>query len=247
MKTAGIIGGMDFIGCYITLKFLAEDYRVKVPVSSSPKKGGLLNMQSLLANENLEICKNNMEDIHRLKDFMQGCDIIVHCGSPKKLGEKINGNLLYITHIKGTAQLLNAAKQVPSVEKIIFITSPAIYNISPGESLVRTDKTAENESFKKARFHADYAIQNLLEDFPEDFFEIIIMAPAEVKDNILLSNSESTSAGLQFLFRNVTDHDPVLQKLFKRNLMQTMVDIQQLPEKVYKTVCEKFQVEEINN
>jgi len=35
----------------------------------------------------------------------------------------------------------------------------------------------------------------------------------------------------------------LLQKLFKRNLMQTMIDIQQLPEKVYKTACQKNQVE----
>lgn len=247
MKTAGIIGGMDFIGCYITLKFLSEDYRVKVPVSNLTQKNGLLNMECLLANENLEICKTNLDDFFDLKEFMQGCDLIVHCGNPKKLGEKMNGNFLYITQIKGTAQLLKATRQIPSVEKIIFITSPAIYNISPRESLVRTDKTAENESFKKARFHADLAIQNLLEDFPEDFFEIFIMAPAEIKDNTLLNSSESISSGLQFLFRNITDHDPVLQKLFKRNLMQTMVDIQQLPEKVFKAVCQKIQVEEINN
>jgi|GEM_PF-4180627 len=29
--------------------------------------------------------------------------------------------------------------------------------------------------------------------------------------------------------------------------MQTMVDIEQLPEKVYKTACQKIQVEEIIN
>ncbi len=243
MKTAGIIGGMDFIGCYITLKFLSEDYRVKVPVSNSPEKGSLLNMQSLLANENLEICKNNMEDIHRLKEFMQGCNIIVQCGNPVKLSERENGTPLYIPQIKGTAQLLKAAKQATSVEKIIFITSPAVYSMPRQVSSPTGNKPGKNEAAKNARFHADQTLQGLLDGFPDYFFEVILLAPVEMKDNMLVSNSNSISAGLQFLFRNNTDQDPLLQKLFKRNLMQTMIDIQQLPEKVYKTACQKNQVE----
>jgi len=247
MKTAGIIGGMDFIGCYITLKFLAEDYRVKVPVSSSPKKGSLLNMQSLLANENLEICKTNFEDIHGLKEFMQGCNIIVQCGNPVKLSERESGTPLYIPQIKGTTQLLKAAQQVTSVGKIIFITSPAVYSMPRQVSSSNENRPGKNEAAENARFHADQTIKNLLNGFPDYFFEVILLAPVEMKDNLLYSNSNSISAGLQFLFRNNTDQDPVFQKLFKRNLMQTMVDIQQLPEKVYKTACKKIQVEEIIN
>jgi dihydroflavonol-4-reductase len=86
MKTAGIIGGIEFIGSYITLKFLSEGCQVKVPVSNSPKANVTINIPGLLANENLEICKNNLEEIHQLKEFMQGCNIIVQCGIPVKLG-----------------------------------------------------------------------------------------------------------------------------------------------------------------
>lgn len=243
MKTAGIIGGMDFIGCYITLKFLSEDYRVKVPVSGSSQKGGLLNMQSLLANENLEICKTNFENFGELREFMQGCNTIVQCGNPVKLNERKNGTPFYIPHIKGTAQLLKAAKQATSVEKIIFITSPAVYSMPRQVSSSTENRPDNNEAAKIARFHADQTLQGLLDGFPDCFFEVILLAPVEIKDNMLVSNNNSISAGLQFLFRNNTDQDPLLQKLFKRNLMQTMIDIQQLPEKVYKTACQKNQVE----
>ena len=37
MRKIGILGGAEFIGCYITLKFLAEDYLVKVQVSQKKK------------------------------------------------------------------------------------------------------------------------------------------------------------------------------------------------------------------
>ena len=106
MKTAGIIGGMDFLGCDITLKFLSEDFRVKVPVTHSvPFKSRLINT-GLSVNVNLEICRTNLDDDFQLKQFVQDCDIIVHCGIPFKLGVTLKGTSLYVPLVKQTWTLL---------------------------------------------------------------------------------------------------------------------------------------------
>jgi|GEM_PF-1870221 len=82
MKTVGIIGGSGFIGSYTTKKFLQEGFKVRVSTTdiSKPEKYG--HLKSLPNAENLEIIPLNVVNKDQLKEFVNGCDIVVHGGTP---------------------------------------------------------------------------------------------------------------------------------------------------------------------
>jgi len=234
VKRVGLIGGEDFIGCYVALKYLAEDFQVRIPKIYHKRKTNLNSLSGIYSNKNLELVKTNMDEISEVTEFMQNCDFIVHCGFPVKMDVEFNGSALYIPSVKGTAMLLKAARQVPGIKKIIFITSPSIFNVNPNNRMSSESKSRENKFSETAKFHAEKSISKLINHFPDDFFEVIIMAPAEVKNNEPQSTPLSSSFALQFLFRNKTDYDPVLQQLFKRNILQTMVSPENIPEVVFE-------------
>lgn len=244
MKRVGIIGGDEFLGCFVTLKFLAENFQVKVPLSSSQQEKKIASLSVLYANRNLELCQTNLEEYSQLLEFILDCQLVIHCGFPVKLGANSNGSLLYIPVIKGTAQLVKALKEAPNVEKVIFITSPAVFSISSfNESLkgnkLDITKTIKKKHFENARFHAEQALQNTLDFFPENFFDTVLVSPVEVKNNEITSNGNSTLAGLKFLFRNKIENDTVFQKIFRRNVLQTMANAADLHEWVFEAATKR--------
>ena len=233
MKTAGIIGGLEFLGCHIALKFLAENYRVKIPGKNIQKSYSTPNIPGLLANQHIEICDPFDGGSENLRHFVSNCDIIVHSGVPHELAVMSNGSKLFIPLITKTSELLKMIKETASVKKVVFITSPAIYN-NIYEGSATTAKSNGNSKFlNKAKFHAQQVSQSLLENFSANFFEVVIVAPVEIKDNVIVSNSVNTSTGFQFLFKNKIAQDPVLQKIFKRDILQTVVTPDNLPDVVY--------------
>lgn len=234
MQKVGLIGGDDFVGCYVALKYLVEGYQVRIPKIYPGRKVNLNSLPGIFSNKNLELVKMNQEEMPDVIEFMQDCDFIVHCGFPVKMDVDFNGSALYIPSVKGTAQLLKAARLVPSVKKIIFVTSPSIFGAIPNNQQCSEAKNEKNKFSAHARYHAEKTISKLITDFPDDFFEVIVMAPAEIKNNEPQSTPSSSSFALQFLFRNKTDHDPVLQQLFKKNVLRTMVSPENIPEAVFE-------------
>lgn len=241
MQRVGLIGGDDFVGCYVALKYLAEDYRVRIPKIYPGRKANLNSLPGIYSNRNLELVKMNPDEMSEMVEFVKDCDFIVHCGFPVKMNVDFNGSALYIPLVKGTAQLLKAARLAPSVKKIIFVTSPSIFSATPNNSMSSQAKSRQNKFSAHAKYHAEKTISKLITDFPDDFFDVIVMAPAEIKNNEPQSTPLSLSFALQFLFRNETDHDPVLKQLFKRNVLRTMVSPENIPEAVFECTIRERQ------
>ena len=86
MKSVGITGGAGFIGSYITKKFLDEGYKVRVSVTNISKSHKYEHLFDLGNEDNLSIKELNVQDLGSLKSFTKDCDIIVHSGTPFKLG-----------------------------------------------------------------------------------------------------------------------------------------------------------------
>lgn len=234
---------MEFIGSYITLKFLAEDYRVKVPVRHSPKTQNIVTLRTLSSNENLEVCKTNLDTQIELHRFAADCNIIVHCGTPFLLGVDSNETPLYIPVINGTHNLLKVIMETPSVEKVIFILSAAIFNaglpISASGNEIRklTGKSKiikTNHHYERARLHSEEVLRNRMNDFTDDRFKVVIVSPIEVKNGTLTNSRESSVTGLQFIFSKKIKQDPVFQKLAKRNILDTIFDVNDLPDRVFE-------------
>ncbi|SHJ24734.1 hypothetical protein SAMN05444280_11454 [Tangfeifania diversioriginum] len=238
MKTIGILGGAEFIGCYITLKLLAEDYRVKVQDSQKRKTIFTPFFDRISGNNNLEICKLDPENPGQLRNFLSGCEILIQCGSPLKLGVENSDTQLYVPVIKNTGMLMKAVSTAPWVKKIIFISSAAVFNPGqpkreiPGNSTV----TENSRHLNKALLHAEKTIFETVNNFSDDFFEVIYISPIEVKNNELSNSRGSTEKGLQYLFKNNIKTDPYFKRILKRKKMDSMGDVDELPERIFRSV-----------
>jgi hypothetical protein len=243
MKKIGILGGAEFIGCYITLKFLAENYLVKVQVSQKRKVIGTPFFDRISGNNNLEVCKMDLEDGPQLRNFVSECEILIHCGTPLKLGLKNSDIQLYVPVIKNTGKLMKIVSTTPWVKKVIFITSAAVLN--PGKQTRREFKRnisanptipETNKQLNRALLHAEKSVCETVNNFSDDFFEVIYISPIEVKNNELSNSRGSTEKGLQYLFKSNIKPDPYFQRILKRKKMDSMGNVNELPERIFRTV-----------
>lgn len=246
MKNAGIIGGSEFIGNYITLKFLAEGYRVKVQVSEKKNMKKDSVFKRISANINLEISKTELTNEQQIHKFITDCDVLIHCGQPFQLDIESVEVPIYVPLIKNTNVLLKALQSNSSLKKVIFITSAMDFN--PGYFSRPEKITSQNNkqrlkssTIEKARFHAEKAVYKILDSFPENFFEIVYISPVEVKNELLSNSTNSTSSGLQFLFRKNITPDACFDKLLKRQVIDRLTNINELPDKVFLAASQKLE------
>jgi dihydroflavonol-4-reductase len=243
MRKAGIIGGFEFIGSYITLKFLSENYRVKVPVSKLKNGEKVLNIPGLSANKYLEEFRGDLNELSEIRKFVRDCDVIIHCGSPFRVNNLNDDAQLFVPEVRGTGSLLKILDEFPNIQKLFFISPPADLNSNAFPYKVQVKKEFNNSKsvtknklnlkFEKAVFHAKRVQENALRVLMEKRFEVIFVAPAEVSGNTLVSNSNSTSAGLKYLFKNGVNHDPVFKRILQQNKLQTLVNAEDVAEEVF--------------
>lgn len=245
MKKAGIIGGLEFIGSYITLKFLSENYHVKVPVSKYKVGKQVLGIPGISANNYLEKFYGDLNDLFELRKFVSDCDIIIHCGSPARLNQMNEYPQLYVPQISKTGSLLKILDEFPNLQKIIFISPPA--SMTPNSPLfqernVKTDvknsgvDDGVNLQFRKAEFHARKAQENVFQTFYEKRFEVILVSPAKVAGNALISSNEITSSGLKLLFEKEINHDPVFKRILQQTKLKTLINAEDVAEEVFSKV-----------
>ncbi len=246
MKKAGIIGGLEFIGSYMTLKFLSENYKVKVPVSKFKNGKKILNIPGLSANKFLEEFYGDLNDLSETRKFVSDCDVIIHCGTPFRVNNLDDDAQLFVPEIRGTGSILKAIGDYPNIQKLIFISPPANINLNsvsypaPENESLNSKKSAAkdriNLQFQKAVFHAKRAQKNALQTFEDKRFEIIFVSPAEVLGNALISSNLSTSAGLKYLFEKEINHDPVFKRILLQTKLQTLVNAEYAAEEVFSKV-----------
>jgi len=246
MKTIGIIGGSGFIGSHNTQKFLKEGYKVKVSTTDISNKEKYRHLLSLKNAEHLEIVQLNVENKPELNDFLQGCTIVIHGGTPFQLDVKdVNAELLDPT-IKGTENFLEAIVTTPGIEKVVFISSVAAYNTNfpllPegktfGDQITEDDvpfMSDQSHPYAQAKFIANKVVNKFIADHPELSFEIASVAPVGVMGKSLSYRQDSTSTGIQFLFKNKIAPNPFIQMLYDMDLLWAMVDVEDVAEAIYK-------------
>lgn len=245
MKTVGIIGGSGFIGSYNTQKFLNEGYKVKVSATDISKKEKYEHLLKLKNAENLEIVQLNVENKSQLKDFLQGCAIVIHGGTPFQLEVKDPKTELFDPTIKGTENFLEAIQKTAGIEKVIFIASVAAYNTNfplPAEGKSEEDAFSESDMpymseqshpYAQAKFIANQAVNKFIAAHPDLSFEIISVSPVGVMGKSLSARQDSTSTGLQFLFKNKIAPNPFIQMFYDQNIYFAMVDVADVAEAIY--------------
>ncbi len=246
MKTVGIIGGSGFIGSYITKKFLEEGYNVKVSVTDIKKSVKYQHLFNLENSDNLNISALKVEDLEVLKDFISDCEIVIHGGTPFQLDVKDPQTELFDPTIKGTESFLKAIQQAPMIENVVFIASVAAYNTNfplpaggknPHDTFSEKDAkfmSEDSHPYAQAKFIANQTVEKFIKENPKLSFEMTSVSPVGVMGKSLSNREDSTSTGLQFLFKNKIAPNPFVQMLYDTNAEMASVDVADVAEGVFK-------------
>ena len=251
MKTVGIIGGSGFIGSYNTQKFLNEGYKVKVSTTDISKKEKYEHLFGLKNAENLEVAQLDVENKQELMDFLKECDIVIHGGTPFQLDVKDLQKELFDPTIKGTENFLEAVLKTPGIEKVVFIASVAAYNTSfpflpagktEGDQITENDPPFTSEEgipYAQAKFIANQTVNKFIADNPSLSFEISSVSPTGVMGKSLSNRQDSTSTGIQFLFKNKIAPNPFIQMIYDLDVLWALVDVEDVAEAIFRAATTK--------
>ncbi|MBZ5859579.1 NAD-dependent epimerase/dehydratase family protein [Flavihumibacter profundi] len=251
MKKVGIIGGSGFIGSYNTKKFLGEGYAVKVSTTDLSKMEKYEHLLQLPNAQHLEIVQLDVEDKIALVQFLKDCSIVIHGGTPFQLDVKDPKAELFDPTIKGTENFLEAVQQTPGIEKVVIIASVAGYNTNfpllPGNKTRDQQFNEDDEPFMseeshpygQAKFLANQAVKKYIGDHPKLDFEITTVSPVFVVGKAISTRQDSTSMGMQYLFKNKIAPNPFVQMLYENDTEFAMVDVADVAECIYKAATTK--------
>ena len=246
MRTVGIIGGSGFIGSYTTKKFLEEGYNVKVSVTDIKKSEKYQHLFNFENSDNLNISALKVEDSEILKDFISDCEIVIHGGTPFQLDVEDPQKELFDPTIKGTENFLDAIQQAPLIEKVVFIASVAAWNTNfplpagtktINEVLDENDlkfTSSESHPYAQAKFIANQIVEKFIDRNPVLPFEITSVSPVMVMGKSLSNREDSTSTGIQFLFKNKIAPNPFIQMFYDEDVPMAIVDVADVAEAIFK-------------
>jgi nucleoside-diphosphate-sugar epimerase len=246
MKKAAIIGGSGFIGSYNTKKFLEEGYEVKVSATDITKKEKYEHLKQLPHAENVEIVQLDVQNKEELKEFLHGCSIVVHGGTPFQLDVQDPKTELFDPTIEGTRNFLEAIQNTPGIEKVVFIASVAAFNTTfPMFPANKNDEgpfseadtpyfSEEGHPYAQAKFIANEVVEKFISEHPDLSFQISSVSPVGVMGKSLSQRQDSTSTGLQYLFKNKIAPNPFIQMFYDNDIYFALVDVEDVAEGVYK-------------
>ncbi len=247
MKKAGIIGGSGFIGSYITKEFLNNGFEVKVSATDITKEEKYKHLMELNKSDHLYISELNVEDKSALREFVKDCDIVIHGGTPFQLDVKDPQTELFNPTIKGTENFLEVVNDTPSIEKVVFIASVAGWNTNfpmPAGGKTTSDSFSENDTpfmsneshpYAQAKFIANQVVNEFIKNHPNLDFEITSVSPVMVMGKSLSNREDSTSTGIQFLFKNKIAPNPFIQMFYDTDLPLAIVNVQDVAKCIFKT------------
>ena len=252
MQTVGIIGGSGFIGSYITQIFLEEDYRVKVSstdINNKSKYDHLLSLNN--AKKNLEVYPLDVRDKEALENFVKGCDIIVHGGTPFKLEVRDPQAELFEPTVQGTRNFLQTLSKSKDIKKVVIIASVATWNTSfplnpasyPAKHIFTEEDTPymsdQDHPYAQAKFLANQEVRKFIREHPDLPFEITSLSPTWVVGNSLSDRPDSTSIGMQYLVKNKIAANSFIEMLFATDAMFSMIDVRDVAEAVFQAATTK--------
>lgn len=251
MKKVGIIGGSGFIGSYITKQFLKKGFEVKVSATDITREDKYEHLMALNNAENLYISELNVENKAALKDFVKDCDIVIHSGTPFQLNVEDPQKELFDPTIKGTENFLEVISGTPGIEKVVLIASVAAFNTNfplpaggkkPNDTFSEKDTpfiSEESHPYAQAKFIANQVVEKFIKENKQISFEITSVSPVGVMGKSLSNREDSTSTGLQFLFKNKIAPNAFVQMLYDTNAEMATVDVKNVAEAVFNAATIK--------
>ncbi|MFL0354691.1 NAD-dependent epimerase/dehydratase family protein [Xanthomarina sp. GH4-25] len=246
MKKAGIIGGSGFIGSYITKEFLDNNFEVKVSATDISKEEKYQHLMTLENSDYLHICELDVTNKTALRDFVKDCDIVIHGGTPFQLDFKDAKTELLEPTIKGTENFLEIIKETPTVKKVVIIASVGAWNTDfplPAGTKTSEDIFSEKDTpffneeshpYAQAKFIANQTVEEFIKKNPKLNFEITSVSPTMVMGKSLSKREDSTSTGIQFLFKNKIAPNPFIQMFYDTDIPLAIVNVKDVATGIYK-------------
>lgn len=127
-KKVLITGADGFIGSHLTEKLLSEGCQVRAFVYyNSFNSWGWLDTLSQEKLSRIEIFSGDIRDPNGVKTAMQGCDVVFHLAALIAIPFSYHSPDSYVdTNIKGTLNILQAAKEL-KVEKVLVTSTSEVY------------------------------------------------------------------------------------------------------------------------
>ncbi|WP_178987514.1 NAD-dependent epimerase/dehydratase family protein [Winogradskyella schleiferi] len=247
MKKAGIIGGSGFIGSHITKLFLENNFEVKSSTTDITNEKKYQHLMALDKSENLHICELDVLDKEQIKQFVSDCDIVVHSGTPFQLDFEDAKTELFDPTIKGTENFLDVINNTISVKKVVILASVAAFNTNfplPADGKSASDRFNEDDTpfiseeshpYAQAKFMANQTVNAFIENHQDLDLEIVSVSPVMVMGKSLSNREDSTSTGIQFLFKHKIAPNPFIQMFYDEDIDMAIVNVKDVAIAVYKT------------
>jgi nucleoside-diphosphate-sugar epimerase len=171
---------------------------------------------------------------------------VVHGGTPFQLEVQDPKKELFDPTIKGTENFLETVEKTPGIEKVVFIASIAAQNTnypfppgdqSPTDIINEGDEpfmSEESHPYAQAKFMAHQTVEKYVAEHPGVEFEVSTVSPAFVTGRAMSQREDSTSMGLQYLFKNKIAPNPLVQMMYDTNVAFAMVDVEDVAEGVFQ-------------
>ncbi|MEM7180532.1 MAG: aldehyde reductase [Spirochaetota bacterium] len=204
-KPVLVTGGSGYIASWIIKYLLEEGYTVHTTVRDLAKKEKYAHLQSI-ANSSQGTLKVFAADLLEKDSFlsaMQGCELIMHTASPFfVLGVKDAEKQLLQPAKDGTGNVLETAKQVESVGRVVLTSScAAIYGDNADvrstpnnvftEEYWNTSSSASNNPYAYSKTIAEKEAWKIAET--QNRWDLLVINPAFVLGPSLTKRTDSTS------------------------------------------------------
>src|SRR5215207_3217724 len=137
-----ITGGAGFLGINLIRHLLAREYEISS-----------LDVEEFDYPERvrIETIKADVRDKALLDRAMEGIDLVVHTAAALPLYSPQD---IYTTDVEGTRNVLEAARR-HGVERVVHVSSTAVYGIPDHHPLYETDKLEGVGPYGQANIHAE--------------------------------------------------------------------------------------------
>src|SRR5687767_556970 len=135
-----VTGATGFIASHVVAQLLAKDHRVRATVRSKKKAKEMALLEALPgARERLEIVEADLVAEGSFDAACVGVHAVIHTASPYVLDAEDPQRDLVDPAVKGTLNVLRAAKKTASVKRVVVTSSMAAITDEPESDHVLTE------------------------------------------------------------------------------------------------------------